>query len=171
MNETAIGVLPATAADVDAIGPLCRMVHELHLQRAPYFFRDPTDEELAAALRDLLSQEGAFAFIAYAGNSPVGYVLGSAHERPENAYAFARRWLHIDQIAVAPAWRGRGVGRALIAAVRDLAAAAGIADLGADTWAFNEPAQAFFRSLGFRPRIIRWSLPGDEPPPDGLPSP
>jgi ribosomal protein S18 acetylase RimI-like enzyme len=38
------------------------------------------------------------------------------HERAGNPFRRARRWCEIDQIAVDPAWRRRGVGRALMSA-------------------------------------------------------
>jgi GNAT superfamily N-acetyltransferase len=52
---------------------------------------------------------------------------------------------------VRPAHRRRGVGAALIAAVRAEAASRNVALLGLDVWSFNADARAFFQSQGFAP--------------------
>lgn len=57
-------------------------------------------------------------------------------------------WLF--DIAVVPVARGRGVGRRLVAALLDWAAAQGCARVGLQVLADNEPARRLYRSLGFR---------------------
>ena len=48
-----------------------------------------------------------------------------------------------------PGWRGRGAGRALFAATRQFAQAAGYQKLVIQVRASNEAAQRFYRGLGF----------------------
>jgi GNAT superfamily N-acetyltransferase len=76
-------------------------------------------------------------------------------ERPATAFHRPRRWLYIDQISVEPDARRRGVGRALVSAVLRYADDTGIDDVEVDTWAFNDRAQAFCASLGFRAKTRR----------------
>ena len=95
-------------------------------------------------------------WIAEKAGEPVGYVLAFIHERPENVFCTARRWLDIDQIAVRPDQRRHGVARSLVEAVRHAAEAHGIEEVELTCWTFNSDAQEAFRRLGFTPRIARF---------------
>ena len=109
-----IQILPASLADAGAIANLNRHVHQLHLDRAPHFFRQPGDAERLQAFREFLTQANARAFIAYADDVAVGYVLASIHERPAGVFSPRRRWVYVDQISVEPRWKKQGVGRQLM---------------------------------------------------------
>jgi ribosomal protein S18 acetylase RimI-like enzyme len=145
----------ATVADAETLAELNEHVHRLHLQHAPAFFSEPTREAAAAAFGVLLARDDTRAFIASVDDGAVGYVLVVTYERPASAFSPARRTLYIDQIAVAPGARRRGVGRELVGAALGWARAASINDIEVDTWAFNTAAQAFFTSFGFRAKTGR----------------
>ena len=150
-----IQILPASPAQAEVIARLNQAVHQIHLDRAPHFFQQPGDAERIEAFRELLTQANTRAFIAYADEAAIGYVLATIHEQPANVYSPARRWLYVNEISVEPGWKKNGIGRQLMHTVLDNARSAGITELETDTWAFNDVAQAFFQSLGFRPKVIR----------------
>lgn len=54
---------------------------------------------------------------------------------------------HIGRMAVAPAWRGQGVGRALMCRLLDMARRSGMEELALNA---QVPAVGFYRRLGFR---------------------
>lgn len=56
----------------------------------------------------------------------------------------------IDAVVVAPAWRGRGIGGAMMAEAMRLAAEGGCYKLMLSSNARREDAHRFYRSLGFR---------------------
>ena len=151
-------VRPAGVGDDHALAALNRFVHDVHLAHRPDYFKTARADEAAAWFRDQLGKPTTAAWIAEEGAVPIGFVLAFFEERPENPFRRARRWCQIDQIAVDPARRRRGVGRALMAAALDEARARGIADVELFSWAFNTDAHAMFRGLGFEPRIIRFEL-------------
>jgi len=155
-----IQILPASPANAEVIARLNQSVHQIHLDRVPHFFRQPGEIERLEAFKELLTQANTCAFIAYADIEAIGYVLAIIHERPASVFSPARRWLYVDQISVEPIWKKRGIGRQLMQAVLDYAHAAGITELETDTWAFNDASQAFFKSCGFQPKIIRHWLDG-----------
>jgi len=62
----------------------------------------------------------------------------------------------IDQIAVDPVWRRRGVGRALMAAALAEADKRGLRYVELFSWAFNTDAHTLFRGFGFEPRHLRF---------------
>jgi ribosomal-protein-alanine N-acetyltransferase len=57
---------------------------------------------------------------------------------------------HVSTFAVHPAWRGRGVGRVLLAAVLRHAAGRGAVSAMLEVRAGNAAAQALYRGFGFR---------------------
>jgi ribosomal-protein-alanine N-acetyltransferase len=56
---------------------------------------------------------------------------------------------HLNLLAVAPAYRGRGLGRDLIDWLEACARTAGIFDLRLELRATNDAARAFYRTLGY----------------------
>ena len=145
----------ASSADADTIAGLNQFVHNLHLENAPYFFKSPTREGVAVTFKTLLDRDDTRAFIAYVDGRAIGYVPAFLVDRPETVFGSARRLLYVDQISVEPNSRRHGVGRELLKAALRCARSAGIDDIEVETWAFNEVAQAFFNSAGFRPKTER----------------
>ena len=91
----------------------------------------PTDDEPSSLHLGVRSQDGPV----------VGCVTVLADPLP------GRASLHLVLMAVDPGWQGRGVGRALVGTVQDVASAAGL-----DVWAAaRTTALAFYGALGFRP--------------------
>jgi len=66
----------------------------------------------------------------------------------------------LRHVVVATAWRGRGVGRALVARALDGLAAEGIHKTHIDVFADNAPAIAFWQAIGWQRRddIARFSF-------------
>ena len=151
-----ITIREATAADAGVLAELNRHVQGLHVDAVPSLFKRPKLEEVAAHFGELLEEENVWAFIAYQGETAVGYVLALIRERPENPVTRAWRALLIDQISVEPAWKGQGVGRALVEAVLNVGPEAAVDEVQATSWAFNEQAHAFFRALGFEVQVLRF---------------
>ena len=68
----------------------------------------------------------------------------------------APRLLGFNQLAVSPAFRRRGIARALVECVLEDARSRGISDVEVTSWPFNTDAHDAFRSLGFTPKIVRF---------------
>ena len=145
----------AVGADAHVLTALNLFVHEMHLARRPDYFKPVRADDVAAWFRERLEERTTAAWIAETEGRPVGYVLTFFHERGEDAFRRPRRWCEIDQIAVDPGWRRRGVGRALMAAALAEADSRGV-DAELFSWAFNTDAHAMFRRLGFEPRMLRF---------------
>lgn len=76
------------------------------------------------------------------------------------------RWV-LANVAVEPAWRRRGIGRALVAASIGRARARGARSLRLQVEPDNHTAVALYRGLGFRTLITRtaWERPAGAAPP------
>ncbi|MCA3179297.1 MAG: GNAT family N-acetyltransferase [Burkholderiaceae bacterium] len=116
------------------------------------YARDPTGggtplaDDAKARLPGLLASRAHYAgLLAWDGDRPVGLVNAF-----EGVSTFkARPLLNIHDIAVAASHRGRGVGRALLAAAESLARARGCCKLTLEALEGNATAIGLYRSVGF----------------------
>jgi GNAT superfamily N-acetyltransferase len=151
-------IRPAVVGDEALLADLNRFVQDLHLAQRPDHFRPTGSEELARWYRSLLEQPTTRLWIAEEDGLPIGYLLALVHEVSENPFVRARRWCEIDQLAVDPNRRRRGIGRALLLTAVSTAKAEGISHVEAASWSFNDGAHAVFGRVGFVPKITRFEL-------------
>jgi diamine N-acetyltransferase len=146
-----IEIRRAKLEDAATLSALNVDVQRLHADAMPHLFKQPASDDFALQfMREQLADEAHnYFFIIEQNREAIGYIFVRIFERPENPFMFAYRRLLIDQISVKPAYQGKGAGKLLIQAVRDLALDLGIDTIALDTWEFNREAQAFFHSQGF----------------------
>jgi GNAT superfamily N-acetyltransferase len=151
-------IRPAVVGDEALLADLNRFVQDLHLAQRPDHFRPTPSEDLARWYRSRLEDPTTRLWIAEEDGLPVGYLLALVHQAPETPFVRARRWCEIDQLAVDPNRRRRGIGRALLLNALSTAKAEGISRVEATSWSFNDGAHAAFRRLGFVPKTTRFEL-------------
>jgi GNAT superfamily N-acetyltransferase len=91
--------------------------------------------------------------IARAGAEPVGFALWF------HTYStfLGRPGLYLEDLFVAPQWRGRGIGRALLVYLARVAVARNCGRLEWSVLDWNEPAIGFYRRLGAEP-MDEWTV-------------
>ena len=149
-----INVRAAGSEDVQALVVLNRSVQELHLAHQPDYFKDADSRSVADWFSSMLQNPDVRVWVGEVGSVPAGYALTMTRDRPENAFCFGRRFCEIDQIAVSPAFRRRGVARALIQRVLEDARLRTLPDVELTSWCFNGDAHESFRALGSRRRSL-----------------
>ncbi|MDX2170819.1 MAG: GNAT family N-acetyltransferase [Deltaproteobacteria bacterium] len=143
----AVEVRRACAADLDQLVELALGLRDHLAQTAP------SRAQFRAGFARLLGESSARFFIARAADaSPVGYV--------QCRYRFSA-WsggtdVELEDVYVAAAARGGGVGRRLVEAVLDDAAADGCRVAGLTTNERNDAALALYVELGFAAARPRW---------------
>lgn len=152
----------AASADAETLTRLCRFVHELHFDVRPDEFKPFEPAKVAAWFRTLLAAPTARIWIAASEGHDVGFVAATVHERAESPITRGRRWLEVDQLAVDPDFRRRGVARELILAAVEQARREGLATLQTTTWWFNSVARTAMAQLGFRSKVVRFERSTDE---------
>lgn len=101
--------------------------------------RVPSDDEAPA----FLAGESAVAFVAVEENEPVGFAYGHVLPRIDGARA-----VFLYELAVAPASRRTGLGRALVGEMRRVAEAVGAVKMWVQTDEANEAATRTYASAG-----------------------
>ena len=140
----------AAAADADLLSRLNRDVQALHAAALPSRFKPPDVETFPVPdVLDLLAKPETVMLIGQVDDIPAGYLYAEIIRRAENGFRYELAMVYVHHISVLAGYRGRGVGKALIKAVRAVAQEQGIAQLGLEVWTFNEQARSFFRSQGF----------------------
>lgn len=141
------GMTTIRAARPDDVALILALVRELaEYEREPHAVR-LTEADL---LRDGFPEPGGPAYyeclIAEENGEPAGMALFFP------VYSTWRgRSLHLEDLFVRPRFRGRGIGRALLTRVAGLAVERGCALLFWHVLDWNQPAIAFYQSLGAMP--------------------
>ena len=130
-------------------------VQELHASARPDHFVSTSRAALELELTRALGQSALKFWVAEVAAAIAGYAVVRVRSNEAGPYLEARLWWEIDQIGVDAALRERGVARALIEAIAQEAADAGVASLELTCWAFNAEAGAAFEKLGFVPKMVR----------------
>jgi ribosomal protein S18 acetylase RimI-like enzyme len=139
VQELAFSVRPAAPADVPA---LLRLKRQLAILENAEFVLRATARDW---LRDGFGPQARFtAFVAEHAGAAVGMVTAS--ERYYTSWAGCT--LYIQDIYVQPAWRGRGIGAALLRCVAALALERG-SPLVELTVREDNPARALYARVGF----------------------
>ena len=144
-----ITVRRANRNDAALIATLIADVQALHAAAMPQRFKPVGKVSYAKDAAAVLAKPERLVFVAYVGEEPAGFVHAEMIRQQEPALLHAQQTLYIHAISVRPTYRRRGVGSALIEALRAAGKSLRIEQLGLNVWTFNEAARQFFRRHGF----------------------
>ncbi|QIK79360.1 GNAT family N-acetyltransferase [Sphingomonas piscis] len=138
-----MNVRQATIADLECLAPLFAGYRT--------FYGQTPDVDLAREfLRQRLSREQSVIFLAASAGKSVGF----AQLYPSFSSGSAARIYILNDLYVQPKARGRGIGRALLAASVEYGRAAGAVSLTLSTANDNALAQALYESAGWQPETV-----------------
>ncbi|MBG0814221.1 GNAT family N-acetyltransferase [Planomonospora sp. ID82291] len=146
-------VRPATPGDAALLAELNRHVHDIHVAHRPDLFREnPSAEDLTAGFRERIDDGSFRIFIAELPDVPAaGYAMAAVHRRAAGVLTAEDAFIVLEHLAVAPQATRRGVGTALLDAVREAGREAGCRRFVTEVWDFNTEALAFYEAAGFSP--------------------
>lgn len=153
-------VRKATAADVPAVLPMVRAICSLHEQHDPQRFRVLPDvlDRYASWLPQRAADPRSVFLVAQSPDGPLaGFTVGTVEPEVPIFWIPECGWIH--DLWVEPHHRRSGAATALAQAAIDAFRAMGVKQVRLDTGVFNEPARAFFSTLGFRPCVVEMLMP------------
>jgi ribosomal protein S18 acetylase RimI-like enzyme len=109
-------------------------------------------------LRQCAAWDG-WVLVAEEDGRVVGFVCTWARVPPDDPAMDPRPYAHVSDLVVLPAWRGRGIGRALLARAEAGARGRGAHRLRIGVLAGNERARRLYASLGFREAYVFLAKP------------
>jgi ribosomal protein S18 acetylase RimI-like enzyme len=140
----------ATEGDYEALCVIIEEVDSMHREALPRRFKAP---EGPARQRNYIVNAvrapDVGLFVAEMGSQLVGFVHVLVKDVPVIPIFVPRRYALIDNLAVKRAHRRGGVGRALMKRAEAWARAKGATSVELNVYAFNRPAQGFYRKLGY----------------------
>lgn len=158
LGPSAVNFRRATGVDVSALCDLASIVQGLHVERRPDSFVSVSVGELRSYFDRVTRGESLVAYLAEADRQPVGYLLASFRDIPANPFNPSSRICELEQLAVLPLWRRRGVARGLCHTALQEALIRHVDRVETTCWAFNAEAQALVRGLGFSVRTVHFEM-------------
>ncbi len=98
----------------------------------------------------LMESAGPLFVVALWDDAFAGYARAEVRDRAATTLLRPTRVVHVAEMAVVPTHRRRGIGRALLEAIRALARERGATNVSLEVYAFNAEARAFYAREGFR---------------------
>ena len=148
-----VRIRPASAADLEFVVSLMPRLVEF----GPPAWRDPaqmTDFDTGVITESLRNPKpGAAVFVA---EDLDGTPLGFVHLRAETEHYNHEEHGHVEDLIVASAGEGRGVGRALLEKAEEWARSRGYRWLTLNVFAENLRAREVYRRLGYGEDIVKY---------------
>jgi ribosomal protein S18 acetylase RimI-like enzyme len=153
--ETSPWVRPATEDDLPAIEALTLDLAAMQSDWRVFPTREGFERDIVARYRQLLHHDRAIVLVAGSGEAvdamACGQILTPSRFSDEPA-------VELSGVVVSEAARGGGLGRALVLAVAGFAREKGVERVVLDTFESNRDAVAYWMELGFRPRVIQFTV-------------
>jgi GNAT superfamily N-acetyltransferase len=147
-----VRVRQATPEDVPALVALFQELDRMQSDWRVFTPRPGFYDEVGAKYREAMSTENAVVLVA----EDDGEILGMAYGEVRVPSRFSdERALELSGVTVRAGYRGRGVGRALVAEAARFAGETGVDWIELKTFAPNQGAMAFWEGLGFTPRVVQ----------------
>lgn len=149
MENPQVIVRPASCGELARINEIRAYVHGLHAAGRPDVFHPDFCRELEQILYQRFEMENWSILAAVLEGQVVGFASVELVDRPATPYCLARRFYHVEEFGVDPAYHRRGVATALVEYMKRDAARRGYSKLELDVWEFNGGAVAFYEDVGF----------------------
>lgn len=145
-------VREAAEADLASICALGEEVNSVHHQAFPSIFAGPgSPERDRAHWSSSITKADSACLVAVEAGTVVGFVT-VAVVNENHSLLQPGRFGRIGSVGVAARMRGQGIGVALMRQAEVWASERGATELRLNVWAFNEPALAMYRELGYEVR-------------------
>lgn len=150
-------VRQATSEDVPTLVALFQELDRMQADWRVFTPRPGFYDEVGAKYHEAMNNAEAVVLVVV---DDEGEVVGMAYGEARTPSRFSdERALELSGVVVRSGYRGRGVGRELVAEAARFAEERGIAWVELKTFAPNRGAMEFWEDLGFAPRVVQLTSP------------
>lgn len=139
----------ARKEDYEAINALRAPVCALHSNGYPALFKPVFAKDHQERVLKMMEDPEQDVLVAEENGQLLGFAMAEYIKREETNSMYAVHEAHIVEIGVDETSQGKGIGTALIQAVKDAAKVRGCRSVQLDVWEFNKSALRFYEKLGF----------------------
>lgn len=139
----------ARKEDYEAINALRAPVCALHSNGYPVLFKPVFAKDHQERVLKMMEDPEQDVLVAEENGQLLGFAMVEYIKREETNSIYAVHEAHIVEIGVDETSQGKGIGTALIQAVKDAAKVRGCRSVQLDVWEFNKSALRFYEKLGF----------------------
>lgn len=139
----------ARKEDYEAINALRAPVCALHSNGYPALFKPVFAKDHQERVLKMMEDPEQDVLVAEENGQLLGFAMVEYIKREETNSMYAVHEAHIVEIGVDETSQAKGIGTALIQAVKDAAKVRGCRSVQLDVWEFNKSALRFYEKLGF----------------------
>ncbi|MBQ6380152.1 MAG: GNAT family N-acetyltransferase [Clostridia bacterium] len=148
-----MNIRTAQKKDTASILHLLSQVLEIHAALKPELFISGTTKYTEAELAAIFADSSRRTYVAEdESGQVVGYAFCQLIEYRNLNHIVPHTELYIDDLCVDSSARGKGIGKALFAYVKEQAKAMGCLDITLNVWEGNTGAKAFYEAMGMQPK-------------------
>lgn len=145
----------AKEKDLDRVNELRKQVNDIHVEGRPDIFKAGFCEELRDFARVLMNGKNSDILVEERDGVICGMACVDYVDKKESPYGNARKFYHVQEIAVDVNHRRQGVAKELLEFMIADAKQRGLDKIELDVWEFNDSAIEFYQTVGFK-QIRRW---------------
>ncbi len=149
-----INIRSAELRDIPALGRLLYEVHKVHSDVRPDLFKAGARKYTDEQLEEILQSGERPVFVAEQDGQVAGYAFCIPKQLVGDRSMTDVRTLHIDDLCVDEAARGKHIGTKLYDFVLDFAKRQGYYNVTLNVWADNKAAVEFYEKIGLRVQKI-----------------
>lgn len=139
--------------DYPKVNPILVEVEQLHVELEPEIFRTIENYDLAHYSDLVTSNESVILIAELEDGSILGALIALIGEWPVLEVFHGGRYVMVKELSITQSAKGKGIGKALMAAAEEWARLQGIDQIQLSVWDRNQKAIAFYEALGYTPYI------------------
>jgi len=144
----------AKKEDLAGINSLLYQVLEVHHKGRPDLFYGGVKKYTDSEILEILQDPARPVFVAVEEGAVLGYAFCIFQQEKNSHVLTDVKTLYLDDLCVDETTRGKGVGKALFAHVKNFAKEEDCYNLTLNVWACNPSAMAFYEKCGLVPQKV-----------------
>lgn len=136
--------------DKESVNKIRKQVNDLHAKGRPDIFKKGFDDNIKNEINRFFDDENSDVIVATIDNVVCGFALIEYIVKGETTYNNPRKFYHIMEFGVDKHYRRIGVATNIMNFCKEESKKKSFTKLELNMWTFNESAEKFYESVGFK---------------------